>query len=69
VFGDTITIGFKNQSGEYPTATGFALWKAASIAKQKEIPIDLSNPKRVRNILIYNHYQNIHHTFQLVSAC
>jgi 3-oxoacyl-[acyl-carrier-protein] synthase II len=69
VFPGTLIVNFKHQSGEYPTATGFALWKAAAILKQKAISEEAAITHPVKNILIYNHYQNIHHTFQLVTPC
>lgn len=69
IFAHTLTIHFKDQCGEYPTATGFALYKAAAILKQKQTSEVTSNIYPVKNILIYNHYQNIHHSFQLITAC
>ena len=69
IFTNTLMVNFKDQSGEYPTATGFALWKAAAILKQKQEPPVAAVLHPVKNILIYNHYQNIHHSFQLVTAC
>jgi 3-oxoacyl-[acyl-carrier-protein] synthase II len=62
---------YKHLCGEYPTSTAFALWLAARICKQQTVPAILGSvpapaPKR---ILIYNHYQNIHHSLMLVSAC
>lgn len=68
LFGKTPVIHFKNECGEFPTATGYALYKAAAILKQ-QLTIESINKKATMNILIYNHYQNIHHTFQLVTAC
>lgn len=62
-------VTFKEQSGEYPTATGFALWKAATMIHQENLPEAAFNSTPVKNILVYNHYQNLHHTFYLVSAC
>lgn len=62
---------YKQFSGEYPTSTAFALWMAASILQQQKIPaaLGIASPKRLQRILIYNHYQNIHHSLMLVSAC
>lgn len=63
---------FKHLCGEYPTAASFALWLAANIIKTGEIPSctsAISNDKRPRRILIYNHYQNTHHALYLLSAC
>jgi 3-oxoacyl-[acyl-carrier-protein] synthase II len=56
MFGLTANSSFKQQCGEYPTATAFAL----SIAIR-----ELQNKRRV---LIYNHNHNIHHSLILVSS-
>jgi 3-oxoacyl-[acyl-carrier-protein] synthase II len=69
----TNTINYKNLCGEYPTAVAFALWMAANIIKSGTVPAALeysgSKEKTVKRILIYNHYQNIHHSLLLISAC
>jgi 3-oxoacyl-[acyl-carrier-protein] synthase II len=62
---------YKHLCGEYPTSTAFALWLAAAICQQQHVPpvlgsVPIAAPKR---ILVYNHYQNIHHSLMLVSAC
>ena len=58
LFPDLPTESFKHLSGEYPTATAFAL--ARAVQRAREIN---------GRVLIYNHYQNIHHSLYLVSAC
>jgi 3-oxoacyl-[acyl-carrier-protein] synthase II len=65
------TIPYKNLCGEYPTSTAFALWLAASVVRDGSIPVELnvSVPKKIKRVLIYSHYQNIHHSLLLVSAC
>jgi 3-oxoacyl-(acyl-carrier-protein) synthase len=68
LFGDKKRIGFKNESGEYPTAAAIALYKAANIARLKIFAGEQSNIP-VKNILIYNHYQNIYHSIYLLQAC
>ncbi|HRP55258.1 beta-ketoacyl synthase chain length factor [Agriterribacter sp.] len=72
IFKGKSTARFKHLCGEYPTAASFALWLAANIIKTGEIPsctLAMSNDKRPRRILIYNHYQNTYHTLYLLSAC
>jgi len=73
IFKDKKTVNYKNLSGEYPTATGFALWLAANIARSGAVPgiLEYAGPKekKIKKILVYNHYQNIHHSLLLVSAC
>jgi 3-oxoacyl-[acyl-carrier-protein] synthase II len=76
---------YKHLSGEYPTSVGYALWMAAGMvasqgvvtelvastgvvtglaAADKGLPAD-----RLRRILIYNQYQQTHHSLLLVSSC
>lgn len=52
-------IFYKHLSGEYPTANAFAF----------SLAIDLLKNKEKKNVLIYNHYSNTHHSFILLSAC
>lgn len=55
-FRSTASSCFKQQCGEYPTATAFALSIAIRELQSK------------RRILIYNHNHNIHHSLILVSS-
>lgn len=67
LFAPVNRIDYKHLCGEYPTSSAFALWLAANILKTGKIPSSvLENPKK---ILFYNHYQNIHHSLYLLSAC
>lgn len=73
VFCNKKMINYKYLCGEYPTATGFAMWLGANILKQGTVPAALNaggtaNGK-VKSILIYNHYLGIHHSLSLLSAC
>jgi 3-oxoacyl-[acyl-carrier-protein] synthase II len=73
IFTKSNTANYKNLCGEYPTSTAFALWLGASIIKYNTIPAvvnaDIKTEKKIKRILIYNHYQNIHHALLLISAC
>ncbi len=72
VFNDNRIVHYKHLCGEYPTATAFALWIATGIIKQQALPSWLSGEvvtAPIKNILIYNHSNNIHHSLSLVSAC
>ena len=71
VFTTTAIAHYKQLCGEYPTSTAFALWLAASILKQGSLPavLGVQAPPKLQRILIYNHYQNIHHSLMVVSAC
>jgi 3-oxoacyl-[acyl-carrier-protein] synthase II len=73
IFGNTLSVSYKHLCGEYPTAVSFALWAAANIIKTNSIPVCLSSDsgkvRKIKKVLIYNHYQNIHHSLYLVSVC
>jgi 3-oxoacyl-(acyl-carrier-protein) synthase len=72
IFKGTPLSYYKHLCGEYHTASGFALWLAANILMRQTIPeiIRLGDNHRepVRNIIIYNQYYNINHSFLLLSA-
>lgn len=63
---------FKHLSGEFHTSTIFALWLASMIFRHSYVPEVVrksgSFGRTVKNILIYNHYRNLEHTFTLVST-
>jgi 3-oxoacyl-(acyl-carrier-protein) synthase len=73
VFVDKETINYKYLCGEYPTAAAFALWLAATIIKSGKVPPTIeyksSEEKSIKKVLVYNHYQGIHHSLSLLSAC
>jgi 3-oxoacyl-(acyl-carrier-protein) synthase len=73
VFSKNNTINYKHLCGEYPTSAAFALWVAANIIKKGNVPavLEYKGPKekKIRRILIYTHYQNIHHSLILIAAC
>jgi 3-oxoacyl-(acyl-carrier-protein) synthase len=73
VFNAKNTVNYKYLCGEYPTAAAFAMWLAAVTIKSGKVPAALnysgSADKKINRILIYNHYQGIHHSLSLLSAC
>jgi 3-oxoacyl-(acyl-carrier-protein) synthase len=70
LFADVPAISYKHLCGEYPTSSAFALWLAANCLKNRDLPPALISAEiPVKKILIYNHYQNIHHSLILLSAC
>ncbi len=71
VFTNTPVAQYKHLCGEYPTSTAFALWLATACIKEGGVPaaVNASSPRQLKRILVYNHYQNIHHSLMLVSAC
>lgn len=68
IFRDIPVQPFKHLCGEYPTATAFALWLAANIIKSGKVPAE-ATVKAPKQVLLYNHYFNIHHSIFLLSAC
>jgi 3-oxoacyl-[acyl-carrier-protein] synthase II len=63
---------YKHLCGEYHTSSGFALWLAANILKKQIVPpvimLNGESPKRLKNILIYNHFRKVNHSMILVAA-
>jgi 3-oxoacyl-(acyl-carrier-protein) synthase len=63
---------FKHLSGEYPTASAFALWMGAKIILENHMPeaVVLRKTNRpVNRVLIYNPYFGTHHSLILLSGC
>ena len=64
---------FKHLSGEYDTASSFALWLVAQVISKQHIPewirINEYKPDKLKTILIYNHLRGVNHSFYLLSAC
>lgn len=70
LFADAPVISYKQLCGEYPTSSAFALWLAANVINTGALPPTIGHTATpVKKILIYNHYQNIHHSLILLSAC
>jgi len=70
---DTIPIArFKHMSGEHPTASATGLWLTCQILQMQQVPQHMfkktSPKKEYQNILIYNNYKEVQHSFILVSA-
>ena len=65
------TIGrFKHMTGEYATASAFALWLACELFRTQHIPAHIlkkqTSEKSIKNILIYNNYKGAQHSFILL---
>jgi len=64
---------FKHLCGEYPTAAGFGVWMANAIIAEQAVPEAAvffgRAPKKIKNVLIYNHHQGTHHSLVLLTAC
>lgn len=72
LMGDEVTIArFKHMSGEYPTASAMAVFLCCCILQKQLIPghmIKKSGTNNYKNILIYNTYKGIQHSFILISV-
>ena len=72
VMEDDITVArFKHMTGEFPTAIAMGLWLCCNIIQHQCIPghmIKTGNHKSLyKNVLIYNNYKGIQHSFILVA--
>jgi 3-oxoacyl-[acyl-carrier-protein] synthase II len=73
-FQDKQQAWYKHLCGEHYLASSFALWLGAKIMKFRTVPgvvrlNELKNQGEVKNILLYNHYKNLHHSFVLLTSC
>ncbi len=70
-FGDSSILIFKQIFGEFLTSPAIAMWLACKIFKDHKIPevlmkYGISNPGKIRNILIYNQYRAKDHCLILL---
>lgn len=67
---NTPVARFKHMSGEYATASSFAIWLACYILQQQRVPGNMmKNPAEVpaaKTILLYNNYKGLQHSFMLI---
>ncbi|MEI9944607.1 MAG: beta-ketoacyl synthase chain length factor [Chitinophagaceae bacterium] len=73
VMGQGMTVArFKHMSGEYPTASAMGFWVCCHILQKQHIPGHMIksavDKKEFKNVLIYNTYKGIQHSFILVSG-
>ena len=71
-------LRYKALSGEYPTASAYALWMGAAVLATGLVPegvgaaggMAASTPATgPRRVLVYNQHQQTHHSLFLLSAC
>ncbi|MFT7614587.1 MAG: hypothetical protein ACI9J3_003569, partial [Parvicellaceae bacterium] len=72
LFPNANTLSFKNLIGDYRTSVAFAVWLSAQVLKGEEVLLPLielrkSNEKKLKRILIYNHFDATRHGFILLS--
>ncbi|MTH17800.1 beta-ketoacyl synthase N-terminal-like domain-containing protein [Flavobacterium sp. LC2016-01] len=70
-FAETPQLYYKHLSGEYDTASAFALWMASKIIKTQEIPeiikVNSVTKPAYNTILLYNQVNGKNHSFTLLS--
>ena len=70
---DSTAATYKNISGEYHTASAFALWTATKLIQKQQLPAALSvsgkSPSKIQHVLILNQYLGINYSFTLLSQC
>jgi hypothetical protein len=70
-FVNTPQVYYKHLSGEYNTASAFGLFVGANIMKLQRVPQILKangvNKSEFKNILLYNQYRGLDHSFTLIS--
>lgn len=60
---------FKHLSGEYPTASSFAVWLAAEILDRQQLPafcVKKQVNNAIESVLVYNNYKGIQHSLVLL---
>ena len=66
-------LKYKHWCGEYATSTAFATWLSAEILKHKNSPYSFSEflkpDAALKNILIYNQQEGLHHSLILIQSC
>ena len=69
---DVMIARFKHMSGEYPTATAMGLWLCCEMLQKQHIPVHMikkdAGKNGFTNVLMYNTYKGMQHSFVLVAA-
>ena len=64
-------IRYKHLTGEYPTASAFSVWLATQLSNTRALPLHFYkrklNTQIPKNILIYNNYKGLQHSFIYVT--
>lgn len=70
---ETAIARFKHLSGEVPTASAFGLWLACYVLGQHPLPGHMMKRpftgSSFKNILLYNNYNGLQHSFMLIKQC
>lgn len=70
---ESVAASFKHLSGEYHTASSFAMWTAVKLIEKQHLPKTLAvsdkRPEKIKHVLIINQYLGINYSFTLLSQC
>lgn len=70
---DKPSIHYKHLSGEYNTSSAFGFWVGANVVREQKIPesvrLNAKTADSYQNVLLYNQYQGLDHSFILLSRC
>ncbi len=73
LFSTTPQAYYKHLSGEFYTASGFALWMALNVMKLQTIPAAVKmnsfEKARYQTVLLYNQYRGKDHSLTLLKKC
>jgi hypothetical protein len=70
VFPGKSLFPFKSLCGDFPTASGFALWLATKLLHEQKPPSWMQGIELpLKNIIIHHRAGNDHHSFILISSC
>lgn len=69
---DTVVVRYKHMTGDYATAAAPGLWYACQFMQGQQVPQHMvkktSSKASYQNILIYNNFKGLQHSFILVSS-
>jgi hypothetical protein len=70
VFPGKTLFPFKSLCGDFPTASGFALWLATKLLHEQKPPTWMQGiGLPLKNIIIHHRAGDAHHSFILISSC
>jgi len=69
---DTAVVRYKHMVGDFATAAALGLWYACHMLQKQDVPLQMFKTKSTktvyRNMLIYNNFKGLQHSFILVSV-
>jgi Beta-ketoacyl synthase, N-terminal domain len=75
MLGEQVPVArFKHMTGEHPSASAMACWLACHLLQTQRLPAHMlkrpeaKSPGQISNILIYNQYKGVQHSFMRISA-